>query len=109
LAAGTTQQYTAIGTFTDGSTQDLTTQVVWSTVTTMGTNVAVISNAAGSAGFLTAQSVGTADVNATITGPMGTAAGTATLTVTSASLLSIAVTPVNPTIARGTTQAFTAT
>ena len=47
LPRGTVQQFTATGTYSDGSTQDLTTSVSW---TSSDTSVATISNAAGSNG-----------------------------------------------------------
>ena len=98
LAVGTTQQFTATGTYSDTSTQDLTTQVTWASDTT---SVATIS----SAGMATAVAVGTARISATL----GSISGSTVLTVTPASLQSIAVTPANPSIAKGTTKQFTAT
>ena len=41
VADGLTEQFTATGTFSDGSTQDLTTQVTWASATT---SVATIPN-----------------------------------------------------------------
>ena len=46
---------------------------------------------------------------ATITATLGAQAGSATLTVTTAELLSLEVTPATPTVARGITTALTAT
>ena len=54
-AAGTTQQFTATGLYSDNSTQDLTTQVTWSS---SDTAAATVSNAAGSNGLATTASVG---------------------------------------------------
>ena len=102
IAKGTTLQFTAIGTYSDSSTQDITTSVTWASGTkTVGT----ISNAAGSEGLAAAVGVGQTTIRATLSG----ISGTSTLNVTAASLLSIAVTPANPTIAKGTTQQFKAT
>src|ERR1017187_5039088 len=103
IALGTTQQFTATGTYTDNSTQDLTTQLTWASATT---SVATISNAAGSNALATSVAAG----SSSITGAMGgITSAPVTLTVSSATLVSIAVTPPTPSIALGTTQQFTAT
>jgi hypothetical protein len=102
IANGTTQQFTATGTFTDASTQDLTTTAIWSS---SDTAVAVTSNAVGSEGLATAVGVGVT----TITAASGAISGSTTLTVTAATLVSVEVTPPDPSIASGTTQQFTAT
>jgi trimeric autotransporter adhesin len=101
VANGTQIQYTAIGTYTDLSTVDLTDDVLWGS----GAN-ASISSATGSEGLATATSVG-GPFN--ITATLGTVVGSTPLTVTAATLTSIAIAPPNPSIARGTTQQFTAT
>ncbi len=102
IALGTTKQFSATGTFTDGSTQDITATVQWSSD---NTGAATISNSSGSQGL--AASVAT-DV-ANITATQGAIQGSTTLTVSAAALVSIAVTPSSATIALGTQQAFTAT
>jgi uncharacterized protein YjdB len=102
VAKGTSVAFTATGTYSDTTTQDLTTLVAW---TSSDTNVAVISNAAGTQGNASAANVGVT----TITAVSGGVTGTTTLTVTNATLVSIGIAPVNPSIAKGTTQAFTAT
>jgi hypothetical protein len=99
---GTTQQFTATGTFTDGSTQNITKTVQWSSDTT---TVATISNATNSQGLATTVGTGSAKISAA----SGSITANTTLTVTAAALVSIAVTPANPSIALGTTQQFTAT
>jgi uncharacterized protein YjdB len=96
IGAGTTQQFTATGSFDDGSTQ-LLQNVTWSS----SSNSATIS----SSGLAIGGSPGTA----TITATSGSVSGTASLTVTGASLVSIAVTPTNSTMAPDTTKQFTAT
>ena len=98
VAAGKTQQFTATGTFSDSSTQDLTGTVTWASGTT---SVATI--AAG--GLATTLKVGASTISAT----SGSVVGSTTLTVTAAALVSIAVTPVNPSVAAGNKQQFTAT
>jgi hypothetical protein len=102
IAAGSTQQFAATGTFTDGSTQDLTQSAYWSS---SPANVATISDASGSQGLATALTPGTTAISAA----SGAVSGTATLTVTPAILVSIAVNPQSASIALGTTQQFTAT
>jgi len=102
IAAGTTQQFAATGTFTDGSTQDLTQSAYWSSSAAI---VATISDASGSQGLATALTAGTTTISVT----SGTVNATATLTVTPAILVSIAVNPQSDSIALGTTQQFTAT
>jgi 6-phosphogluconolactonase (cycloisomerase 2 family) len=102
LAQGLTTQFTATGTYTDNSTQDLTATALWSS---SNPALASVSNAAGFEGQATA--LGTGAV--TVTAAMGAIQGSTTLTVTPATLVSIAVTPANPSIAGGTTQQFAAT
>jgi hypothetical protein len=102
VASGTTLQFTATGLYTDNSTQDLTTQVNW---TSSDAAVATISSGAGSNGLATAANTGSTTVSAN----SGTVSGEATLTVTDATLVAIEVTPSSPSIASGLTQQFTAT
>ena len=98
IAAGLTQQFTATGTYSDGSHLDLTGSVTWASGTTA-----------------------TATISASwprhrrcrrhehISATLGFVSGSTVLTVTSATLQSIAVTPANPSIAAGANQQFTAT
>lgn len=102
-AQGTSVQFVAVGTYQDGTTQDLTSQVAW----TSSTGAATVSNAAGSNGL--AQAVSTTGSPATITATLGATSGAATLTVTAATLVSIQVTPTQPQVVAGFTQTFTAT
>ena len=98
IPLGTVQQFTATGTFSDNSTQDISGTVVWST---SPTSVASITTG----GLATAKDVGTFTVTAT----SGAISGTASATVNAADLVSIAVLPANPVIAATTTQQFSAT
>ena len=102
IVKGTTRQFTATGTYSDSTTQDLTTAVTWNS---SASGVATISNAAGSKGLATSAAAG----STTITATSGSISGSTTLTITSATLVSIAVTPANPSIVKGTTRQFTAT
>src|SRR5262249_38687273 len=67
---GGSQQFTATGTYSDGSTQNLTNQVTWSS---SNTAVATISTS----GLATAVAVGTTTISATL----GAVSGNTTLTV----------------------------
>jgi 6-phosphogluconolactonase (cycloisomerase 2 family) len=96
IVLGTTTQLTATGTYSDGSKKDVSSQVTWSSATT---TVATVSTA----GLATSVAVGTSAITATLSG----VTGNDTLTVIT--LVSIAITPANPTIATGKTQQFTAT
>ncbi len=98
LALGTTQALKATGTYSDGSTQDLTTAATW---TTANHSVATVS----AAGVATSASLGSTSVTAA----SGSIAGSTNLTITAATLVSIAVTPAIPSIPLGTSQQFTAT
>ncbi len=99
---GKVQQYTAIGTYSNQSTQDLTNQVSWAS---LNTSVATIDNSASSKGLLTTQSTGSANITATL----GGITGQTQVNVTSAVLTSITITPANPSVANGRTLYLTAT
>lgn len=101
IALGTTQHFTAIGTYTDGSTQNLTAQVSWAS---SSSNV-TISDAQGSDGLATAVAQGSATITATL-GPID---GLTSLNVTPATLVSIAIAPSSASIAQGLKQQFVAT
>jgi uncharacterized protein YjdB len=85
---GGKQSFTAVGTYSDGSTSDLTLSVVWSSTTS---TVASISNATDQKGQATALAVGSAQLQATLSGVVGSAS----VTVATSPLASVAVTP-NP-------------
>ncbi|MFO0390925.1 MAG: beta strand repeat-containing protein [Planctomycetota bacterium] len=101
---GLTRAFTATGTYTDGSTQDLTTAVTW---TAWPTGFAAVSNAMGSQGLATSLATGSTTITAT--DPASGLADSTPLTVTAATLVALAVTPTNPSVPLGLTQAFTAT
>jgi trimeric autotransporter adhesin len=102
VAEGTSIALKATGTLTNGTTQDLTNSVQW---TSSNPSVATMSVALGSYGQVTGIAPGTVTVTAVFAGQVGVAS----LTVTNATLSSIAIKPVNPTIALGSPQQFTAT
>src|SRR5208283_1769191 len=99
IAKGTSQQFKATGTYTDNSTQDLTSQATWESSNPTAATI-------NSSGLATGVGTGTTQITAALSGV--TSPGD-TLTVTAATLVSIAVTPVNPSIAKGTSQQFKAT
>lgn len=86
IANGTTRQFTAVGTLEDGSTQVLQ-NVTW---TSDRTDLATID----SNGLATGKGTGDAKISATL----GSSSTTASLKVTGTKLVSMAVTPQNPTI-----------
>ncbi len=98
IAVGATQQFTATGTYNGGSTQNLTSTVTWGS---SAPGVATITTG----GLAKGVKAGASTISATL----GGIAGSTTLTVTAPALVSIAVTPANPSIAVGATQQFTAT
>jgi hypothetical protein len=103
IANDTQQQFTAIGTFSDMSTSDITASVQW----TSSNGVATISNRNFFEGIASAQGVGTTTITAL--DPTTGVTGTATLTVSSATIKSIAITPANSSIVAGLTEQLTAT
>ena len=97
-AIGGVQQFVATANFADGSSRDVSANASW---TSAATAVATVNAANGLASGVAA---GTSAIGATFNGK----AGSATLTVGSATLRSIAVTPANPTIGIGASQQFLA-
>jgi len=98
IVLGTTEQFTATGTYSDSTTRNITTSVTWGS---SDTNVATI----GNAGLAATVATGSANISAS----SGSISGSTLLTVTPPVLLSIAVTPTNPGMLSGTTKQFTAT
>jgi uncharacterized protein YjdB len=103
LIVSSPQSFTALGTYADGTTADLTGTVTWSS-----SNAAIVgvSNAAATPGLATGIAAGTAAIRAAFSG----VTGQANVTVTAAPLISITVTP-NPlnNVIIGLTSALTAT
>src|ERR1700722_8814627 len=102
VAEQTATQFSAVGTFGDGSTQNLTSSVSW---TSSPASVATVSNASPTKGLAAGVATGTATIGAQFAG----LSGSATLTVTDATLSSITEAPNDPSISQGGTQQFTAT
>jgi len=97
-------QFSATGRFSDGSTRDITTSVVWSSSAT--TTATVESVGQGKPGLATAVGAGSARITAALRGVSGVAMITV---MNSVRLTSIAVAPSSATISVGGTEQFTAT
>ena len=98
IAKGTGQKFTATGNLSDGTQQDLSGAVAWSSSSTA---IATVSNT----GLATGAAPGVCIISASL----GNKSSSAELTVTPATIASIAVIPNTPSIADGTTQQFAAT
>lgn len=85
IPLGSTQAFTATGVFDDGFEMDLTMQVTWASA---DANVATISNAAGTRGIATANAQGGP---VAITAKRGEVTGTASLSVSSATITAVTV------------------
>jgi hypothetical protein len=105
IAINATEQFTATGTFSDGSTQNLTSTATWAS-SVMG--FATISNAAATRGLASGVAAGTTSITATVNGV--TSPGVSlTITATGPTLTSITVAPASASVAVNATQPFTAT
>lgn len=101
IGTGAQQVFTAVGTFSNGNTENLAS-VLWSS---SNISVAPISNDATDSGAAASLTQGTATLTASALG----ISGSATLTITAPTLVSIQLSPQSPTIPVGATQQFTAT
>ena len=98
MPINTSQQLTATGNYSDGSSADLTSTVTWTSSTTA---IATISNT----GLVSAVGAGSTNISASL----GGVSQSTTLTVTAPTIVSIAVTPVGLTLGIGINQQFVAT
>jgi trimeric autotransporter adhesin len=98
MATGTTAQLTATGSYSDGSSQDLTSTTIWSS--SAGGIVSV-----STSGLVSALKPGSATIAATFNG----VSGSTIITAANRTLQSIVVTPVNASITSGQKQQFQAT
>jgi hypothetical protein len=87
IAVGATQQYTATGTYSDSSMQNVTAQVTWGS---SNTGVATITAAGASGGLATGVAAGNITVTASITANGTTLTSTVPLIVTGSSMPSSA-------------------
>jgi len=103
IAPGTTQAFSATGSYSDGSTKDITTQVQWACP---GTNSATVSNTAPTQGLVLASQPGGVVVTASLSG----IAENAVLTVSNVSVSTFTINPSTPpTLGWGNPLQFTAT
>ena len=100
IASGQTEQFTATGTYSDLSTQNLTDSVTWASSDTSTATVSTHGLATG---------IGDGASTITATDPSSLINGTAALTVLPATLVAITVSPVADSIASGQTEQFSAT
>ncbi|HEY0923312.1 ice-binding family protein [Rheinheimera pacifica] len=103
VVAGQSRQYTATGVYSDGTSENLTSLVSW----TSSDNAVALPNAnmTSTSGLIAGLSAGTVQIGASLAG----ITAETTLTVTTATLSSISVTPVNSAVALGLTRQFIAT
>ncbi len=97
LPLGLTQQYTAVGTFSDGTSQDVSGVATWKS---SSTSIASITTS----GLATGKNVG----STTISASFGSATGSTSLTVNAANLTSISIQPANGSVAQGIRLQFVA-
>jgi uncharacterized protein YjdB len=102
LSTGEVLQLSAVGSYSDNSTQDLTASVSWSS---SAATIASVNDATGSKGMVTALNAGTAAITATL----GSLTASSNFTVVGSTLSSIVVTPADPTLTVGSVQQFSAT
>jgi 6-phosphogluconolactonase (cycloisomerase 2 family) len=95
FTSGVSLQFTALGTYNDGSTRYLTASVTWDS---SDSAVATISNTPGSSGLTAVVGSG----QSTITASLGGVSATTTLTANPLTLVSIAVSPASPVVVTGT-------
>ncbi len=99
IAVAATEQFSATGTYSDGSTANLSSSVTW---TSSSSSVATIN----SSGLATGVAGGSATVTAALS---GITSNSAALTVTALTVTSISVTPTSASTSVGGTEQFTAT
>jgi len=95
IAMGTDIQLNAIGVYSDNTTQDLTKWVTWSS---SNKSVATLNTDTGNEGLISGVETGNTQVSAAIENIVGTTQ----VTVTNAQLVSISISPTNPSIVLGT-------
>ncbi len=98
ITLGVGQQMTATGTFSDGSTQDLTTSVTW---ISSNNSILLISNNSGVQGFAMGVATGSASVTATLA---GVSASTSVTIQSPHGVAAPTITSVSPTTATAGTQ-----
>ncbi len=102
IAKGLSQQFTASGSFTDGTSRDLTNSVTWSST---ATSVATIQPS----GLAQSLAVGQTSITAQAAGLSGTVQADTGLTVGSAALRALAISPSPGSVPLGSQLSFSAT
>ena len=98
IPVNTTQQFTATGAYSDGSSRDLTALVTW------GSSAAAVATVDAN-GLVSGVAAGTTTISATL----GAVSGSTTLTVNAPTIVSITVSPDGLTLGVGIKQQYTAT
>ncbi len=98
----TTEQFTAMGTYSDGTTKDLTSQVSWNSTPN---TVSTVSDSAPTKGLVRALAPGVSVITVT----SGSVVNLTQLTVAAVNVQSIIVTPATADITSGSQQQFAAT
>ena len=106
VPVGQTVNLVATGVFADGSKQDVTSQATW---TSSAPTIASVGDTATTKGQVTGVAAGTVTVTATIQTSTGPVSGTVQITVVAKKITSIGITPAQPILQKGVTQAFKAT
>ena len=108
IPVNVSEYFIATGSYSDGTTQDISSSVTWTSgtpaVATMNINQTVCSPCVVYPDRATGVSLGTSVITAT----SGLISGSTTLTVTAATLVSISISPTNPTVAANYTRQLTA-
>ena len=102
ISVGATQQFTATGHYSNGSTQTLTSGVTWSSSATTYATI-------GATGLATGVAAGSTNITASSGGVVSTPAAALAVTASTPVLQSITISPTSASIAVGATQQFTAT
>jgi hypothetical protein len=102
IAKETAQQFTATGSYNDGTQADITALVAWNS----SQPAATVSSSPGTQGRALGVSPGSTKITAALGSLVSSAAS---LTVTNANLVTLAVTPANPTVPLANSQQFVAT
>ena len=110
IAQGTASQYVAMATLADGTLQDISASATWVAISPPAVSgtppVATVSDSLGSSGWVTGNAPGTAIIAAVFGGQ----ANPSSVTVTNATLKTLAITPTgNVHLALGDSQQYTAT
>ncbi len=101
IPKGSGQAFNATGTFSNNSTRDVTQEVTW---TSTNVSVATISTANGTRGEATGVNAGSCVIEATLDG----ISASASVNVTVATLVSISLSPANPSVGSGDLVTFKA-